>query len=64
MRELKFKESQKQRKRRARETAAMIMPYNANFISPQPISSKQQYISGENIRKMAAADRQQVYLYK
>ena len=60
MRELRFKESQKQRKRRAREAATHIMPYNASFIAPQPINRQQPYINGENIRKMAADDRQQV----
>jgi 5'-3' exonuclease len=60
MRELKFKESQKQKKRRAKET----MAYNASFIEPQPISSaKLPSFSGEEIRKMAAEDGQEVNLY-
>lgn len=62
LRELKFKESQKQRKRRAKEAAEMLMPYNASLIAPQPISSQNLNKSGEEIRKMAADDRKQMQL--
>nr|CAD2167907.1 unnamed protein product [Meloidogyne enterolobii] len=62
LRELKFKESQKQRKRRAKEAAEMLMPYNASLIAPQPISSQNLNKSGEEIRKMASDDRKQMQL--
>ncbi|KAF7640190.1 5'-3' exoribonuclease [Meloidogyne graminicola] len=59
LRELKYKESQKQRKIRAKEAAAMLMPYNASLIAPQPINSQNLNKSGEEIRKMATDDRKQ-----
>jgi hypothetical protein len=57
---LKYKESQKEKKRRSKEAAAMFMPYNASLIVPKPISSQNLNKSGAEIRKMASDDRKQV----
>lgn len=59
IKELRFKESQKQRRRRAREAVNNIMPYNASLIAPAPLG-QQKRMSGQEMRRMAASDREEV----
>ncbi|KAL3077114.1 hypothetical protein niasHS_013103 [Heterodera schachtii] len=58
LKELRFKESKKQRKQQQRQTMAKIMPYNANLIAPMPLG-QQKRMSGEEMRRLAAGDRQE-----
>uniref|UniRef100_A0A914HN01 5'-3' exoribonuclease 2 homolog n=1 Tax=Globodera rostochiensis TaxID=31243 RepID=A0A914HN01_GLORO len=58
MKELRYKETQRQRKQQARNAKAKIMPYNASLIAPTPLG-QQKKMSGEQMRKLAAGDRMQ-----